>query len=126
MPLPIREAIDYVEEHGMTFENLYKVSSVKSKVQQVKQLYNSRKKVEWGSPDAATDITTATGLIKCFIRELPTPILTSELLPKFEESSLTGSEVEVQNLVQQLPIQNKTLLSWLMVHLHNVVCHVST
>lgn len=105
----------------MVFENLYKISSVKSKVQQVRQLYNTRHKVNW----LDFDVTTATGLIKSFIRDLPSPILTNELLPKFEEASANSSEIEMQNLISQLPLCNQTLLSWLMVHLHNVISHVS-
>ncbi|XP_044741585.1 ralA-binding protein 1 [Chrysoperla carnea] len=119
LPLPIRESIDYLEEYGMVFENLYKISSVKSKVQQVRQLYNTRHKVNW----LDFDVTTATGLIKSFIRDLPSPILTNELLPKFEEASANSSEIEMQNLISQLPLCNQTLLSWLMVHLHNVISH---
>lgn len=69
-------------------------------------------------------------LIKSVFRELPDNILTNELLSKFEDASSlkdTQNQEETFNaLIGQLPVYNKILLSWLMVHMNHVIEKVRT
>lgn len=58
-----------------------------------------------------------------FCRELPEPILTTDLTSRFEEAAslpVGHQERELHNLVNQLPTANKTLLSWMTMHLDAV------
>lgn len=64
LPLPIRDSIDYCQEHGMTVENIYKVNGIKSKVLHIKKLYNQREPVNFSD----YDVPTATSLFKLFLR----------------------------------------------------------
>lgn len=120
LPLVVRDCIDYLQEHGMQSDQIYKVEAVKTKLPQLKKAYNNRE----GSCINEFDIPTACGLLKLFLRELPEPILTTDLSTRFEEaashSQVSQQEEELVNLVEQLPSCNRTLLSWVILHLDAV------
>ncbi|XP_055642642.1 ralA-binding protein 1 [Toxorhynchites rutilus septentrionalis] len=120
LPLVVRDCIDYLQENGMQSDQIYKVDAVKAKLQTLKRAYNNRE----GSCVNEFDIPTACGLLKLFLRELPEPILTTDLSTRFEEaashSQVSQQEQELVNLVEQLPSCNRTLLSWVILHLDAV------
>lgn len=123
LPIVVRECIDYLQEHGLQHEQIYKVDVVKTKLQQLKKIYNNRETVD----ATEFDVPTACSLLKVFIRELPEPLLTTDLLPKFEEvatglsASQTAQQQELQSLINQLPGCNRTLLMWLLLHFDAVI-----
>uniref|UniRef100_A0A224YZH0 RalA-binding protein 1 n=1 Tax=Rhipicephalus zambeziensis TaxID=60191 RepID=A0A224YZH0_9ACAR len=121
LPAIVRECLDYIEEHGLTCEGIYRMSGVKSTVQQLRAAYNRHEQVclsEHGPQVVAS-------LLKQFLRELPDPVLTSELGPKFEEAAAIKDETRrvetIQKLIEQLPNPNRLLLSWVFVHMTNVL-----
>nr|CAH7745899.1 unnamed protein product [Callosobruchus chinensis] len=83
-------------------------------------MYNHRQNVKLSD----YDIPTATSLLKMFLRDLPEPIFTNDLLIRFEEAgailNLNTREKHLKILVDNLPPLNKLVLSWLIVHLNNV------
>ncbi|XP_049785884.1 ralA-binding protein 1 [Schistocerca cancellata] len=123
IPLVIRECIDYVQENGLTMDSIYKLSGIKSKVQYLRRLYNQGECVQLSDYEPPV----VTSLLKQFFRELPEPILTNDLLSRFEEAAaekeVTIREAELQGLISQLPKCNLHLLGWMMVHLDNVTIH---
>ncbi|KAL0118091.1 hypothetical protein PUN28_009041 [Cardiocondyla obscurior] len=127
LPLVVRDCIDYVEEHGMNIEGLYKAPSVKSKVQHLKKLYNNREPVNISEFEP----TVATSLLILFLRELPEPILeNSEMISRFEQAASTKDvaqrEAQLVQLTQQLPECNRILLAWVILHLDNVTAREKT
>jgi RalA-binding protein 1 len=60
-----------------------------------------------------------------FSRELPEPILTTDLSSRFEEvaalSQVTQQQEEMHQLVDQLPNCNRVLLAWLCLHFQAVI-----
>ncbi|CAH1153614.1 unnamed protein product [Phaedon cochleariae] len=120
IPVPIRDCIDYVEAVGIAFEGVYKISGTKTKVSQIRKMYNNRQTVKLSD----YDVPTATSLLKMFLRDLPEPIFTNDLLIRFEEAgailNLNTREKHLKILVEHLPFLNRLLLSWLIVHLHNI------
>ncbi|KAK4871589.1 hypothetical protein RN001_015713 [Aquatica leii] len=120
LPVPVRACIDYVEDYGLTFENVYKISAPKSKVIHIKKLYNQREHVNL----VDYDVPTATSLLKMFLRDLPEPVFTSELLIRFEEAgailNVALREKHLKILVGNLPQHNRLLLSWIITHFYNV------
>ena len=62
-------------------------------------------------------------------RELPDPLLTTELIARFEEAGaikeVAARESELRSLITQLPSCNRQLLAWLMLHFENITAHVS-
>ncbi|XP_029824048.3 ralA-binding protein 1 isoform X1 [Ixodes scapularis] len=121
LPALVRECIDYIEEHGMTCEGIYRMSGVKSKVQQLRARCNRHESLCLSEHEPHV----VASLLKQFLRELPDPVLTSELCPKFEEAASIKDETKrveaIQRLIEQLPNPNRLLLSWVFVHMTNVI-----
>ncbi|KAL6262876.1 hypothetical protein P5V15_005665 [Pogonomyrmex californicus] len=127
LPLVVRDCIDYVEEHGMNVEGLYKIPGVKSKVQHLKKLYNNREPVNISEFEP----TVATSLLILFLRELPEPVLeNSETISRFEQAASTKDvaqrEAQLAQLTQQLPECNRILLAWVTLHLDHVTAREKT
>lgn len=64
--------------------------------------------------------------------ELPEPLLTTDLLPQFEEiatgqvASQTAQIQELGTLINQLPSCNRTLLMWLLLHFDSIIKNEKT
>ena len=68
---------------GLTAEGIYRISGVKSKVQALKDAYNQHVPVYL--PEYEPNVVAS--LLKQYLRDLPEPVLTDELMPKFEQAS---------------------------------------
>lgn len=121
LPLVVRDCIDYLQDHCKC-EHIYKVEPIKARLMHYKRLYNNREH------DAAVDelnLPTACSLLKLFLCELPEPVLTTDLVARFEEVAshpkVTDQEAELQQLLEQLPKCNRTLLAWVLLHFDCVI-----
>lgn len=123
IPLVIRDCIDYVQDNGLNMEAIYKLSGIKSKVQHLRRLYNQRETVQLKEFEPPV----VTSLLKQFFRELPEPVLTNDLVARFEEAAAVKEvglrEAELKTLVDSLPTCNRHILAWLMVHLDCITEH---
>ncbi|XP_022915151.2 ralA-binding protein 1-like [Onthophagus taurus] len=121
IPLPVRVCIDHVQANGLYFEGVYKVTGTKSKVLQLRKMFNCREEIDC----TEYDIPTVTSLLKLYLRDLPEPVLTSDLLIRFEEAgailNVTTREKHLKILIESLPTSNKLLLSYLLLHFDNVI-----
>ncbi|XP_067140765.1 ralA-binding protein 1 isoform X2 [Centruroides vittatus] len=121
IPAIVRECIDYIEEHGLACEGIYQISGVKSKVRQLKSQYNSGEKVYLYEHEPHI----VASLLKHFLRELPEPVLTNELMPKFEDAAALKNEqrkVEIiSKLIESLPKCNRLLLSYVFIHMLHII-----
>ncbi|KAH8311820.1 hypothetical protein KR044_008185 [Drosophila immigrans] len=123
LPLVVRDCIDYLQQkQSLKCEQIYKVEPIKTRLLHYKRLYNNREH------DATVDelnIPTACSLLKLFFRELPEPVLTTDLVARFEEVAshpkVTEQQAELQQLLEQLPKCNRTLLAWMMLHFDAVI-----
>ncbi|XP_063703915.1 ralA-binding protein 1 [Culicoides brevitarsis] len=123
LPLVVRDCIDFLQEH-LQNEHIHRSDGSKTRLQQLKKLYNNRESN--GIQDF--DVATASALLKMFLKELPEPVLTTDLLPRFEEAAAlatsTEQEKELKILVeQQLPICNRILVSWIFLHFDAIIAH---
>lgn len=123
VPLPavFRECIDYMEKHGMKCEGIYRVSGIKSKVDELKAAYDREE-----SPNLEEyEPNTVASLLKQYLRDLPENLLTKELTPRFEEACGRTTEMEkvqeFQRLLKELPECNHLLISWLIVHMDHII-----
>ena len=120
MPMVVRDCIDFLQEHGLQSDQIYKTEGVKTRLQQLKRCYNNR-----DSQGEELDVPTACSLLKFYLQELPEPILTTELITRFEEASalpeVAKQAQELESLIEQLPKCNQILLSWLSLHFSNVI-----
>uniref|UniRef100_W8BCP5 RalA-binding protein 1 n=2 Tax=Ceratitis capitata TaxID=7213 RepID=W8BCP5_CERCA len=122
LPLVVRDCIDYLQEHALKNDQIYKVEPLKTRIQHYKRLYNNRER----QPDSdELDTPTACSLLKLFLRELPEPILTTDLVSRFEEAAaintINKQQEELKQLLELLPSCNRTLLTWIILHFDSVV-----
>lgn len=64
LPLVVRDCIDYLQEHALQSDQIYKTEPVKARMQTLRKLYNNR--VSIGTKDF--DISTGCGLLKLFLQ----------------------------------------------------------
>ncbi|KAL1781487.1 ralA-binding protein 1 [Sigmodon hispidus] len=123
LPAVLHESIDYTEKHGMKCEGIYRVSGIKSKVDELKAAYDREESpnLEYYEPN------TVASLLKQYLRDLPENLLTKELMPRFEEACRRTTKMEkvqeFQRLLKELPECNHLLISWLIVHVDHVIAN---
>lgn len=121
LPHVVRDCIDYVQEYGLQNDQIYKMDAAKTRMQQLKKLYNNRESLAADE----FDVPTACSLLKLYLRELPEPILTTDLCTQFEEVAALPQtlqqEQQLFDLIGVLPNCNRTLLSWLLLHYTAVI-----
>ncbi|TSR27747.1 RalA-binding protein 1 [Bagarius yarrelli] len=121
LPAIFRECIDYIENYGMKCEGIYRVSGMKSKVDELKAAYDREECpcLEEYEPH------TVASLMKQYLRELPDNLLGRDLAPRFEDACSRSSEaeklIEFQRLLAEVPEGNRLLLSWLITHMDHVI-----
>lgn len=119
IPLVVRDCIDFLQEN-LQSEQIYKSEGAKARIQHLKKCYNNR-----DTYNEVLDVPTASSLLKAYLQELPEPILTTELITRFEEVSalpdVTEQAKELELLIEQLPKSNQILLAWLTKHFSAVI-----
>lgn len=121
LPAIFRECIDYIESYGMKCEGIYRVSGMKSKVDELKAAYDREECpcLEEYEPH------TVASLMKQYLRELPDNLLGRDLASRFEDACGRSSEAEklheFQRLLTEVPEGSRLLLSWLITHMDHVI-----
>uniref|UniRef100_A0A672SKG1 RalA binding protein 1 n=1 Tax=Sinocyclocheilus grahami TaxID=75366 RepID=A0A672SKG1_SINGR len=121
LPAVFRECVDYIESYGMKCEGIYRVSGMKSKVDELKAAYDREE-----CPCLEEyDPHTVASLLKQYLRELPDNLMCKELAPRFEEACGRPSEaeklLEFQRLLGEVPAGSRILLAWLITHMDHVI-----
>lgn len=121
LPSVFRECIDYIESYGMKCEGIYRVSGMKSKVDELKAAYDREE-----CPCLEEyDPHTVASLLKQYLRELPENLLGRELSQRFEDACSRPMETEkvadFQRLLAEVTPGSKLLLSWLITHMDHVI-----
>lgn len=130
LPAVFRRCIMYVEAYGLQLEGVYRLPGQKSRIEKLRALFDSTADVDLAGtlhrhqPD---DINVAASLLKLFLRELPDPLLTEQLLPDFATlvhiESVEERSRALRSLLCQLPMPNYMVLGWLTRHLAHVAAH---
>ncbi|KAK2900445.1 hypothetical protein QQF64_015640 [Cirrhinus molitorella] len=125
LPAVFRECVDYIESYGMKCEGIYRVSGMKSKVDELKAAYDREE-----CPCLEEyDPHTVASLLKQYLRELPDNLLGKELAPRFEEACGRPSEAEklqeFQRLLGEVPAGSRLILAWLITHMDHVIARES-
>ncbi|XP_076838399.1 ralA-binding protein 1 [Brachyhypopomus gauderio] len=121
LPAIFRECVDYIESYGMKCEGIYRVSGMKSKVDELKASYDREE-----CPCLEEyDPHTVASLLKQYLRELPDNLLGRDLALRFEEACGRPREAEklqeFQRLLTEVPATSHLLLSWLITHMDHVI-----
>ncbi|TPX61093.1 hypothetical protein PhCBS80983_g01332 [Powellomyces hirtus] len=128
LPLPavIYRCIEYLDaKKANEEEGIYRLSGSSSVIQGLKAAFDNEGDYDILSSQQYYDVHAVAGLLKLYLRELPTPVLTKELQRSFlHVMDLTDRDQrihELARLVALLPVANYALLKTLMGHLVRVV-----
>ncbi|XP_032878196.1 protein FAM13A isoform X2 [Amblyraja radiata] len=112
IPLAVRHMVEYLQQHGLEQEGIFRVNGNVKVVDRLRQSYD-----RGSMPDLAqeADVCSVASLLKLFLRELPDALIVSRLHPRFMRlyQDHGGSREELQVLLKQLPEVNYRLLKFL-------------
>jgi hypothetical protein len=120
IPRILKDCVEVIETRGIEEMGIYRVSSVVSEVQKIKELYSKSpasalEELRRKSPHLAANV------LKLYLRELPDPLFTSQLYHRFMKdldcSVLEFRLSELCRTFSDLPKSNKTIIVFLLNHL---------
>ncbi|KAM3584281.1 Rho-type gtpase-activating protein [Umbelopsis sp. WA50703] len=124
VPHLVKQCIEAVEHRGIDFEGIYRKSGGASQMRFIQQAFENGDSIDLKDVDQFNDICAITSVLKTYFRELPNPLLTYELHPKFIDAiSNKARDEQIQcfyQLIHQLPTENYNTLKYLMQHLDKV------
>ncbi|XP_017719291.1 PREDICTED: protein FAM13A-like isoform X3 [Rhinopithecus bieti] len=125
IPAIVWNIVEYLTQHGLTQEGLFRVNGNVKVVEQLRLKFESGVPVELGKEDG--DVCSAASLLKLFLRELPDSLITSALQPRFIQLFQDGrndvQESSLRDLIKELPDTHYCLLKYLCQFLTKVAKH---
>ncbi|KAF8518022.1 RhoGAP-domain-containing protein [Hysterangium stoloniferum] len=126
LPAVVFRCIQYLEaKKANQEEGIYRLSGSSAVIKSLKDRFNTEGDVDLLASDEFWDPHAIAGLLKSYLRELPTSILTRDLHLKFlAVMDLTDPKErvdELAHLISQLPLPNYSLLRALTAHLILIV-----
>ncbi|OTB05993.1 hypothetical protein M426DRAFT_56160 [Hypoxylon sp. CI-4A] len=133
VPLPavVYRCIKYLDvKNAILEEGIFRLSGSNVVIKQLRERFNTEGDVNLLTDDTYYDIHAVASLLKLYLRELPTTILTRDLHMKFvavtEMSNQQEKIMSLGELVRQLPLANETLLKYLIAFLIKIINHANT
>ncbi|KFR12656.1 Protein FAM13A, partial [Opisthocomus hoazin] len=125
IPIVVWNIVEYLTQHGMTQEGLFRVNGSMKMVEQLRLQYEHGEEVELVKDG---DVYSAASLLKLFLRELPDGIITSALHPRFiqlyqDTRNDMQKESNLKELLKELPDAHYCLLKYLCQFLIKVAEH---
>lgn len=128
LPAIVYRCIEYLDaKNAVMEEGLYRLSGSTTVMKNLKAKFNKEGDVNLLQSKQEYDVHAIAGLLKMWLRELPTSVLTRErrmdFLHVIDLLDRKDRVNELGRLVSQLPLANYTLLRALTAHLIRVVQH---
>ncbi|KAI9323657.1 hypothetical protein BX666DRAFT_1889043 [Dichotomocladium elegans] len=128
LPSVVYRCIEYLDaKNAVLEEGLYRLSGSSTVMKSLRQKFNKDGDVNLLESKEEYDVHAVAGLLKMWLRELPTSVLTREhrgdFLHVIDLLDRKDRVNELGRLVSQLPLANYTLLRALTAHLIRVVQH---
>lgn len=130
VPLPavVYRCIQYLDARGaVTEEGIFRLSGSNVVIKQLKERFDNEGDINLLEDSQYHDIHAVASMLKAYLRELPTSILTRDLHLEFvavtEMNSQPEKIVALQELVTRLPQGNATLLKYLIAFLIKIINH---
>lgn len=128
LPSVVYRCIEYLDaKNAVMEEGLYRLSGSSTVMKNLRQRFNREGDVNLLASKEEYDVHAIAGLLKMWLRELPTSVLTrerrSDFLHVIDLLDRKDRVNELGRLVSQLPLAHYTLLRALTAHLIRVVQH---
>ncbi|KAL2072827.1 hypothetical protein VTL71DRAFT_12170 [Oculimacula yallundae] len=131
LPAVVFRCIEYLDaKNAAGEEGIFRLSGSNVVIKQLRERFNIEGDVNLVTDDQYYDIHAVASLLKLYLRELPTTILTRELhLDFLAVTELQGVKEKISalnGLVHRLPRANNALLRYLSGFLINIINHADT
>ncbi|RYP47997.1 hypothetical protein DL768_006044 [Monosporascus sp. mg162] len=130
VPLPavVYRCIQYLDlKNAILEEGIFRLSGSNIVIKQLRERFNAESDINLLTDETYYDIHAVASLLKLYLRELPTSILTRELHMQFvtvtEMPNRNEKLAAVAELVERLPQANATLLKYLIAFLIKIINH---
>uniref|UniRef100_A0A8D2D3R2 Family with sequence similarity 13 member A n=1 Tax=Sciurus vulgaris TaxID=55149 RepID=A0A8D2D3R2_SCIVU len=114
VPSVVWSLVEYLTQHGLTQEGLFRVNGNVKAVDRLRLQFESGARVELRE-DA--DVCAAASLLKLFLRQLPGGVIPSTLHPRFiqlfKDGRCDAQENSLRDLIKELPDTHYCLLKYL-------------
>ncbi|XP_019408408.1 PREDICTED: protein FAM13A isoform X2 [Crocodylus porosus] len=125
IPTVVWNLVEYLTQHGLTQEGLFRVNGNVKTVEQLRLKYERGEDVELAKDG---DVCSAASLLKLFLRELPEAVITTALHPRFiqlfqDDRSDAQKDNNLKELLKELPDAHYCLLKYLCCFLTQVAEH---
>lgn len=126
IPRILKDCVEVIETKGIEEVGIYRVSSVVSEVQKMKDLYSKNpnqalNELRQKSPHLSANV------LKLYLRELPDPLFTTHLYHTFMKALdcdlIELRQAELCRIFNDLPVPNKTIILFILTHLLNISNH---
>ncbi|KAL1887656.1 Rho GTPase activating protein [Ceratocystis pirilliformis] len=128
VPLPcvVYRCIQYLDDQGaLSEEGIFRLSGSNIVIKALKERFNTEGDINLVTDDTYYDIHAVASLLKLYLRELPTAILTRDLHIEFlsvlEMPVVAEKCAALGDLVKWLPQANATLLKYLIAFLIKII-----
>ncbi|RCI15458.1 hypothetical protein L249_3389 [Ophiocordyceps polyrhachis-furcata BCC 54312] len=132
VPLPsvVFRCIEYLaSKNGTTEEGIFRLSGSNVVIKQLRERFNTENDVNLLTDEQYYDIHAVASLLKLYLRELPTMILTRDLQREFlATTEMTDRQEKIaalSELAKRLPRANATLLKYLISFLIKIINNAS-
>ncbi|XP_067833911.1 active breakpoint cluster region-related protein-like [Heptranchias perlo] len=126
VPLIVRHCVENVESRGLDELGIYRVSGIATDVLALKEAFDTNGKQAIARLKEM-DIHVVAGTLKLYLRELPEPLFTDELIPSFVKAVGLEDPVakgkSMTSLLDRLPQPNLNTFLYLLAHLKRVAEH---
>ncbi|KAF4609623.1 hypothetical protein G7Y89_g15832 [Cudoniella acicularis] len=131
LPAVVYRCIEYLDaKNAAGEEGIFRLSGSNVVIKQLRERFNTEGDVNLITDDQYYDIHAVASLLKLYLRELPTTILTRELHLEFlgvtELQDVNEKISALNGLVYRLPRANNALLRYLSSFLINIINHADT
>ncbi|KAK0728964.1 hypothetical protein B0T21DRAFT_204078 [Apiosordaria backusii] len=132
VPLPavVYRCIQYLEsKNAISEEGIFRLSGSSVTIKQLKERFNTEGDINLVTDPQYYDIHAVASLLKLYLRELPSTILTNDLRLEFiAVTELTNQKQKIallSELVERLPQANAALLKYLIAFLIKIINNAS-
>ncbi|KAG0325271.1 hypothetical protein BGZ99_000848 [Dissophora globulifera] len=124
VPAVLYRCAEFLEAKGVDEVGLYRVPGSHANVQKLKRMFDTGRDFNLMTMDAIDPNDIAT-LLKLYLRELPSQLMTPALLEQFQSLLTTDRQIcqTLRTILVRLPTPNYIVLSFLCHHLSKIAAH---